>query len=64
MAVYVGLVVYGIIPTIHWIYLSGGLNSTIVQVRIKPISARELFARKLEGLESQEKQPEFWKGEV
>ncbi|PVD37675.1 hypothetical protein C0Q70_00274 [Pomacea canaliculata] len=31
MAVYVGLAGYGIVPTIHWVYLSGGFSSKIVQ---------------------------------
>ena len=32
MAVYVGLAAYGIIPTIHWIYLNGGVDSMVVKV--------------------------------
>ncbi|GFO25512.1 progestin and adipoq receptor family member 3 [Plakobranchus ocellatus] len=34
MLLYVGLVAYGIVPTIHWVYLSGGISSFIVQVCI------------------------------
>ena len=35
IAIYVGLVGYGIIPTIHWIWLNGGASSEIVQVIIE-----------------------------
>ena len=33
---YCGLTAYGIIPTLHWIYLNGGLGSDIVKVRYIP----------------------------
>jgi hypothetical protein len=33
MAVYCGLVAYGIIPTMHWVYLNGGIQAPVVQVR-------------------------------
>lgn len=29
---YCGLTAYGIVPTLHWIYLNGGLSTEIVQV--------------------------------
>lgn len=29
---YCGLAAYGIVPAGHWIYLSGGMTATIVQV--------------------------------
>ncbi|BFZ17231.1 hypothetical protein BsWGS_20270 [Bradybaena similaris] len=32
MAVYVGLSAYGVVPTIHWVYLSGGVSTAIVQM--------------------------------
>ena len=33
MTVYVGLAAYGVMPTLHWIYLNGGVSSPIVQAR-------------------------------
>ncbi|KAK7506545.1 hypothetical protein BaRGS_00002020 [Batillaria attramentaria] len=39
MAVYVGLVAYGIMPTIHWVYLNGGFSSKLVQIFFPKITA-------------------------
>ncbi|CAL1531561.1 unnamed protein product [Lymnaea stagnalis] len=38
VAVYVGLSAYGIIPTIHWIYLNGGISSPVVQMFIPKVT--------------------------
>ncbi|RUS82548.1 hypothetical protein EGW08_009678, partial [Elysia chlorotica] len=38
MMLYVGLVAYGIIPTIHWIYLSGGISAPIVQMFVPKVT--------------------------
>ncbi|KAI8794124.1 progestin and adipoQ receptor family member 3-like [Biomphalaria glabrata] len=38
MALYVGLTAYGIIPTVHWIYLNGGISSHIVQMFIPKVT--------------------------
>lgn len=35
--VYVGLVAYGVIPTIHWVYLNGGISSEIVQLFVPKV---------------------------
>ena len=32
LSLYVGLTAYGIIPTVHWIYLNGGFEAEVVQV--------------------------------
>ena len=29
---YMGLVAYGVVPTVHWVFLSGGLRAAMVQV--------------------------------
>lgn len=39
MAVYVGLVAYGIIPTMHWVYLNGGFDSPIVQLFVPKVTS-------------------------
>lgn len=33
IAVYVGLVAYGVIPATHWFFLNGGWDAEIVKVR-------------------------------
>lgn len=35
---------YGIIPTIHWVWLNGGIRASIVQVREKKKELRFPFA--------------------
>ena len=32
LVIYIGLTGYGVIPTIHWIYLNHGFDNPIVQV--------------------------------
>ncbi|XP_069123270.1 progestin and adipoQ receptor family member 3-like [Argopecten irradians] len=35
--VYVGLGAYGVIPTIHWIYLNGGVSAAVVQLFVPKV---------------------------
>lgn len=37
------VVAYGLIPTIHWIWLSGGFSSEVVQVHINSSSGANIF---------------------
>ncbi|KAK3590940.1 hypothetical protein CHS0354_034511 [Potamilus streckersoni] len=37
IAIYFGLVAYGVIPTTHWIYLSGGFSEKIVQMFVPKV---------------------------
>ena len=32
LLLYIGLVAYGVVPTVHWVVLNGGLNAKMVQV--------------------------------
>lgn len=41
--IYVGLVGYGVIPTIHWIWLNGGASSEIVQIFVPKITTMYLL---------------------
>ena len=34
VVVFIGLVSYGIVPSIHWIFLNGGISEPFVQVII------------------------------
>lgn len=34
MLLYSSLAAYGVIPSIHWVYLSGGLSAAVVQVNV------------------------------
>ncbi|XP_005097368.2 progestin and adipoQ receptor family member 3 [Aplysia californica] len=43
MAVYVGLVAYGIIPTVHWIVLNGGMSSVLVKLFIPKVTMMYLL---------------------
>jgi len=48
IAVYLGLVAYGVIPTSHWFYLNGGWQSEVVRVsnqclKIITISVKDAF---------------------
>ncbi|XP_046566500.1 progestin and adipoQ receptor family member 3-like isoform X1 [Haliotis rubra] len=37
MAIYFFLAAYGVIPTIHWVYLSGGLGTKVVQLFVPKV---------------------------
>ncbi|KAK7113193.1 progestin and adipoQ receptor family member 3-like isoform X1 [Littorina saxatilis] len=39
MAVYVGLAAYGIMPSVHWVYLNGGFSAPVVQMFIPKVTA-------------------------
>merc|ERR1712012_238332 len=41
---YIGLVSYGVVPTIHWVVLNGGLNSQMVQVFLPKVTVMYFLA--------------------
>ncbi|XP_076459704.1 progestin and adipoQ receptor family member 3-like [Babylonia areolata] len=43
IATYIGLVAYGIIPSLHWVYLSGGSSSPIVQLFVPKVTTMYLM---------------------
>lgn len=45
--IFCSVVAYGLIPTIHWIWLSGGFSSEIVQVCRSSSSAKTFWIRKI-----------------
>lgn len=42
-AIFCSVVAYGLIPTIHWIWLSGGFSSEVVQVHVNGSSSGALI---------------------
>lgn len=44
IVLYMGLVGYGIVPTIHWVYLTGGMATQLVQIFLPKVTVMYLLA--------------------